>query len=478
VGVPSPGQGDPMTDVTAALQSLAEDVVTLLGAGAVAVRRLDADGEVETLVLAGPNAAALRAENSEPIARLRGRWRRREHGGPGEQETHPIAGPTGQQHGWVVLERGPSAQGRAAESTLRVLLGYAGALLENAELAARQSAQSETLLECSQDLREMTGALRVAFEESVVGMAMISLDPAEVGRYLRVNDALCRLTGYTREELMARPFEELTHPEDRGLTASAMRRAMAGRRTPFRTEKRFLRSDGSVCWVRVTAAPLFDDEDRPLYAIGQVEDLSQRGDREAELALRLDPLTGLLNSAALEESLVETVQRAHRTGTGCAVLFAELDGWDELLAAQAGGDDADLADQLQLALGRRLRTTLRGGDVVSRVGDNQFVIITEEVGTDQVEAVARRLEQALAVPELVGGRELALTANLGLSVLTEAPGDDAAQSATLLTQAKAALARARSTGGGSHVLYASKAEPAASQSRTLYVHPDWQVRPK
>lgn len=468
-----------MIDVPAGLQGLAEEVVALLGAGAVAVRRLDEDGDVETLALAGPNAAALRAEDAEPTARLRGRWRRREHSAPGGLETHPITGPSGKQYGWLVLERGLSApDGRAVEGTLQILLGYAGALFDNAVLAARQEAQAELLAQHSQDLRTTNAALRLAFEESVVGMAMISLDPADPGRYLQVNDALCRLTGYRREELLERPFEDLTHPEDRGLTASAMRRAMAGRRTPFRTEKRFVRSDGSICWVRVTAAPLFDDQDRPLYAIGQVEDLSQRGDRESELALQLDPLTGLLNAGALENSLVETVQRAHRTGTGCAVLLAELDGWDELLTAGGSGQDAELADQLQLALAGRLRTTLRSGDVVSRVGVNQFVIVTEEVGPDQVEAVARRLKQALAVPELVGGQELALTANLGLSVLTDGPGDDADQGAALLAQAKAALAKARSTGGGSHVLYASKGTPVASQSRTLYVHPDWQARPR
>ena len=128
----------------------------------------------------------------------------------------------------------------------------------------------------------------------------------------------------------------ITHPDDRGPTASAMRRAMAGRRTPFRNEKRMLRADGSTCWVRVTTTPLFDDDDQPLYALAQVEDLSQRAEREVEFAARLDPLTGTLNSAALEQGLVETVQRAHRIGTGCAVLVAELAGWEELAGRRSG----------------------------------------------------------------------------------------------------------------------------------------------
>jgi PAS domain S-box-containing protein/diguanylate cyclase (GGDEF)-like protein len=465
-----------MTEVPAGLHQLVKDALMVLGATALAVCRLGSDG-VDTLALAGRNAGALaRAELAEPA---RGRWRRREHLGPGELESHPITGTTGQQLGWLVLERGAaSPTGKLAETTLRMVLGQAGALLESAAMSTRLSAQDELLSERLDHLRASEQALRIAFEESVVGMAMISLAPADVGRYLRVNDALCRLTGYSREELSARPFEEVTHPEDRALTASAMRRAIAGRRTPFRTEKRFVRRDGSICWVRVTATPLFDDEDRPLYTLSQVEDLSQRADHDVERARRLDPLTGLLNSTALEQSLVETVQRAHRIGTGCAVLFAELDGWDELITGEDHAGDNDLAAQLQLALAQRLRTTLRGTDVISRVGDNQFVIITEEVGPDQVRAVARRLKEALTAPATIDGRDVSMSANLGLSVLTGEPGDDAGQSAALLELARTALGQARATGGGSQVLYLSEGgDRVTGQTRTLYAHPEWRGRP-
>jgi PAS domain S-box-containing protein/diguanylate cyclase (GGDEF)-like protein len=465
-----------MTELPGGLDELAKDALTLLGATAVAVRGLDDDGTPDTLALAGRNAAALVTEQDEPATPARGRWRRREPAGPGGQESHPIIGSSGQQLGWLIFERGPApATGRLGETSLRLVLAHAAALLEAAALTARFNSQEELLVQRLDQLRISDQALRVAFEEAVVGMAMISLDPADAGRYLQVNDALCRLTGYTRDELLARPFEELTHPEDRGSTASAMRRAMAGRRTPFRTEKRYLRADGSICWVRVTAAPLFDDDDRPLFALGQIEDLSRRDDHDVEVAARLDPLTGMLNSAALEQGLIETVQRAHRIGKGCAVLLAELDGWEEFTAGQ--DQPGGLADDLQVALAQRLRTTLRGSDVISRVGENQFVIITEEVGPDQVKAVARRLEEALATPETIDGRQFSMSANLGMAVLAGDPGDDAGQSAMLLAQARTALVEARAAGGGSHVLYRNDgAEPAASMSRTLYVHPEWQGR--
>lgn len=468
-----------MAEAPAGLAELAQDACSLLGASAVLVRVEQEDGSLETLTQAGRNAALLAAALASsagadgPAATgILGRWRRRDQAGPGEAEHHPILTAAGRRLGWLSVERGSVEAGRQAEVALRLVLAQAAVLLEAEELVTRVRVQDELLLDRLDQLRAAEQALTVAFEESVVGMAMISLDPDAPGRYLRVNDALCRMTGYSREELLVRSFEEQTHPEDRGPTASAMRRAMAGRRTPFRTEKRYVRADGSICWVRVTATPLFDADDRPLYVLSQVEDLSQRAEHDVELAARLDPLTGTLTAEVLEQSLVETVQRAHRIGTGCAVLVAELPGWDELTAGQR--EPGGLADQLQVALARRLQTTLRGSDMISRVGD-QFVIITEEVGAEQVEAVAGRLEQALAAPETIGGRQYSLSASLGMSVLSGDPGDDAAQSATLLTQARTALVKARAAGAGSHVLYRSDgAQPAIGTARTLYAHPDWR----
>ncbi|MBV9822009.1 MAG: PAS domain S-box protein [Actinobacteria bacterium] len=459
-----------MTEVSSRLSTLAEDALEVLGAAAVAIRVFDLDGGLEPVALAGRNAAALGAGAEEPVAPSRSRWRRRD-GAPGEVESHPISSAAGRRLGWLTFERG-AAESRQAESALRLVLAQAAALLELDDLTVRLSDQDDLLLERLDRLRASEQALRIAFEESVVGMAMVSLDPDDAGRCLRANDALCRLVDQPREEVVSGEFERFTHPEDRGATASAMRRAMAGRRTPFRNDKRLLRADGSICWVRVTTTPLFDDDDRPLYALAQVEDLSKRAEHDVELAARLDPLTGTLNQAALQQGLVETVQRAHRIGTGCAVLMAELAGWDDLVAGDASGE---LADDLQVALARRLQTTLRGSDVVSRVGPNQFVIITEEVGPEQARAVAARLEQALAVPETIGGREFAMTTNLGLSVLSGDPGDDVAQSATLLARARNALEESRTT--GSTVLYLSDgAQPAVGTSRTLYAHPDWRGR--
>ena len=95
-----------MAEVSDRLAELAQDALALLGAAAVAVRVLDGDGGLETAALAGRNAAALVADPDEPVTPARGRWRRREHAGPGEVENHPILGSTGRRLGWLTFERG------------------------------------------------------------------------------------------------------------------------------------------------------------------------------------------------------------------------------------------------------------------------------------------------------------------------------------------------------------------------------------
>jgi GGDEF domain-containing protein len=95
--------------------------------------------------------------------------------------------------------------------------------------------------------------------------------------------------------------------------------------------------------------------------------------------------------------------------------------------------------------------------------------------------VARRMAQALVAPEVIGGRQLSIAASMGVSVLTDELAGDQDESAALLYQARTALSRARSSGGGSHVLYSDYSAGSASKgssAQALYVHPDWQGRPR
>jgi PAS domain S-box-containing protein len=121
---------------------------------------------------------------------------------------------------------------------------------------------------------------RTAFDHAAIGMSLVGLE----GRYLRVNAALCALTGYTEAELLARTFQDITHPDDRAADLAPLKRLLAGEIRAFQAEKRYLRKDGEVIWIRLNSALVHDGHGAPLHYISQIEDITARKAADAELA--------------------------------------------------------------------------------------------------------------------------------------------------------------------------------------------------
>lgn len=129
-------------------------------------------------------------------------------------------------------------------------------------------------------LRDAEERFRLTFENAPIGMAMIGPD----GRFLRVNQALCRMLGYSAEELAQRAFLEITHPEDRALHISSTESLARGEIQRFQLTKRYLRKDGSVIDTLLSVSTVRDARGSPLYNIAQIEDVTER--KQAEEALR------------------------------------------------------------------------------------------------------------------------------------------------------------------------------------------------
>jgi PAS domain S-box-containing protein len=128
--------------------------------------------------------------------------------------------------------------------------------------------------------REAEERFRVAFQHSPIGMALVSLE----GRWLRVNQALCDMFGYSEAELLVKGFPDLTHPDDLGRDFDNLRRMVSGESTCFRTDKRYLHAGGRVVWAHLETVLVRDADGRPLYFISQTQDITER--REAEEAVR------------------------------------------------------------------------------------------------------------------------------------------------------------------------------------------------
>ena len=130
-------------------------------------------------------------------------------------------------------------------------------------------------------LRESEERFRGTFENAAVGVAHGDAD----GRLLRVNERLCDIIGYSREELLARTFQDVTHPDDLASNVELYMTLMRGESLSFSLEKRYIRKDGSLVWVNVSVSLQRDAAGKPAYAIALIQDISER--KQAEEALRL-----------------------------------------------------------------------------------------------------------------------------------------------------------------------------------------------
>lgn len=150
-------------------------------------------------------------------------------------------------------------------------------------------------------LRESEERYRTFFELGAVGMAQAN---PVTGQLLRVNDRLCEITGYTREELCAMTVRHLTHPDDRQSDWDKFSAMVRGETPEYDNEKRYVRKNGDVIWVRVAARVLRDASGAPLRTVAVILDITER--KRAEEAIKALNLT-------LEERVAErTALAEHR----------------------------------------------------------------------------------------------------------------------------------------------------------------------
>jgi PAS domain S-box-containing protein len=133
-------------------------------------------------------------------------------------------------------------------------------------------------------LRESDRLFWATFDRAVVGIAHTSPE----GRWLRVNQRLCDLLGYTRDELAVLTFQDLTHPDDLAASLACFRRLLAAERDAEELDKRYLRKDGTPIWVHLTLSLVRTAQGAPDYAIAMVQDITERKQLEHDRARLLE----------------------------------------------------------------------------------------------------------------------------------------------------------------------------------------------
>lgn len=186
------------------------------------------------------------------------------------------------------------------------------------------------------------------------------------------------------------------------------------------------------------------------------QELERRvADRTAELAIATaelsrqalqDGLTGLANRAALWEKLTERLDGADRHKAGTGVLFLDLD--DFKMVNDTFGHAA--GDQLLIEAAQRISAELRASDVAARVGGDEFVVLLDDVASDEIAmGVARRIAVSLGAPYEFEGQRYTTTSSVGVAVA----GDELTTPDSIVAAADAAMYDAKRNGGAACVAY-------------------------
>jgi PAS domain S-box-containing protein/diguanylate cyclase (GGDEF)-like protein len=221
--------------------------------------------------------------------------------------------------------------------------------------------------ETERQLREAEERFRRAFEDAPIGMALVSPD----GRFLRVNHRLCEITGYTEEALLDRTFQEITYPDDLDSDLHLLRACLGGEIRTYQLEKRYIRRDGSIVWVKLSVTLVRSDDGTPLYFVSEIEDITERKrtERELQRLANYDALTGLGNRRKLIADLEHLVTAD--AGEERLLVIFDLNGFKQY--NDAFGHPA--GDTLLARLAAKLQGAAHPHGKAYRLGGDEFCVL-------------------------------------------------------------------------------------------------------
>ena len=252
------------------------------------------------------------------------------------------------------------------------------------------------------------------------------------------------------------------HPEDRQKLGDALAYAEANAELPVEVEYRRPLPDGSVRWLLTRVLGVAPDGGAVQRLVGSVSDIDQRKTLEEQLrqAALFDAVTGLPNRRLFLDRLSVAMEYPRRRkSVRFAVLFLDLDGF-KLVNDSLGHL---MGDELLRIVGERLREDLRSVDTAARFGGDEFALLLTDPVPDDLLVVARRIQDRISAPVLLGEQEVSVTASIGIAA-SETPYAGAED---VLRDADIAMYQAKESERGTACLFDPKMhERALDRLRT------------
>lgn len=283
-------------------------------------------------------------------------------------------------------------------------------------------------------------------------------------KWIVLNEAYCQFIGYPNSLLIEKSDYEF-FPQHEADVFREQDQLVFHTQKPQEHEEKFTDAYGKTHLI-ATKRSLHKDAAGNFFLVGIIRDITQRKVMENNLKrtadelsrsnneLKLqedrlrhiayhDPLTGLANRQFFAEQLNESLKWAQNRNLLLALLFIDLDGFKQVNDTLGH----EMGDRLLVTVARRLRKSLRGSDIVSRLGGDEFTVIIRPIPNLQIAAkVAEKLLNIITEPIILDGHMAKVSASIGISIYP-INGQD---SETLIKQADAAMYRAKHCGKNRH----------------------------
>ncbi len=294
-------------------------------------------------------------------------------------------------------------------------------------------------------LRENEIRFRSIFENSMDAVCV-----ARYGIVVLVNSALLVMFGYAQaDELIGKSILKFLTPNQHSAAMETLQRPLAERTArPAHYQGHGLRKDGSEFDMEINVSTYqLGGETLELAILRDNTERKQAQETIRRLAYH-DALTGLPNRRLFLDHLATALAQAKRHQRELAVMMLDLDQFKTVNDSLGH----NLGDQLLAEVGARLKGLLREGDVVGRMGGDEFMLLLSEVAHALDSAdVAKRILETMRAPFLLGGHELLVTTSIGIALYPQ----DGEDGETLMKNADNAMYRAKDLGRDNYQLYNS-----------------------
>ncbi len=299
---------------------------------------------------------------------------------------------------------------------------------------------AEALVRSQQRLDEAEELLRRTVDQSPVGVLVLEPD----GAWRTANDAALRTLGHARGVLAHRRHEDMLVGPARAEVLQALQAVASGHREVWHGGAEYAGGDGAPVAVRLSVGAVRTASSELLALLVHVEAASAVvAPAPAAVLGGHDELTGLPPAELAVDRTVNALERSTRSGRSVGVLWVALDGLDDLVAqhGRAAGDS------VVVEVASRLRRAVRLGDTLSRVGEDAFLVLCEDVHDLEISRVAARVTACVEVPA-PGTPRGRVTASVGASARPCAGSEDpGAVGEELVAAADAASRQVRLRGG-------------------------------